>query len=91
MSNDAPKQESSFGKGFGFAAGVFMFLFLCFIGAMLGRMLAERYGPPSTWSRPATVGTPGSGYVSGAPRNAKECTDRDGSVVPGGKGCQGYR
>lgn len=94
MSNDSPKQESSFEKGFGFAAGLSMFLFCCLIGALIGIMLAERFGPPNMWSRSrsaAAIGTPGGGYVAGAPRNAQECAQRGGTVVYNGRGCENYR
>ncbi|TSC61913.1 MAG: hypothetical protein Athens041674_620 [Parcubacteria group bacterium Athens0416_74] len=84
------KQESSVSKGFGFGVGFLAAIAvvnLVILGLMLiiapERLAARLHG--------AVIGTPGSGYVAGAPVNAAECTARGGNVVYGGKGCRNYR
>ncbi|MHB1087008.1 MAG: hypothetical protein ACYCZ0_04660 [Minisyncoccota bacterium] len=94
MTNDTPKHESGFEKGMGIGFGIVWAIALVVAGSLLLIMIFERFGPPSAWHRSrqaAVIGTPGSGYVAGAPVNATECIARGGHVVYGGKGCRDYR
>ncbi len=52
------------------------------------------HGPANAHGAPqqtAAVGSPGGGYIAGAPTNAQECIARGGQLANEGRGCAGYR